>query len=151
MVERRCPGRPEAGELHPAPPGSQNHPHLSDTPTRPRTGLCLRVPSAEHTAGGPQVCAEGGCWGEQMRVTVEGPVRWAEESVADSPAVCVRRSQVRRPASRLEGPRGTVKDSAWRGPASGCLLKGQQAVAPGPAPSPHRQETVAAPVPVGPR
>ena len=50
-------------------------------PYTPRTGLALRVPSAEHTAGGPQVSAEGGCWGEQMRVTVEGPVRWAEESV----------------------------------------------------------------------
>ena len=80
VVERRCPGRSEAGELHPAPPGSQKHPHLS--PLRvPRTGLWLHVPCAEHTAGGPQVCAEGGCWGEQMRVTVEGPVRWAEESV----------------------------------------------------------------------
>ena len=50
-----------------------------------------------------------------------------------------------------ERPEGTVKCSAWRGPASGCLLKGQQAMAHRPAPSPHRQETVAAPAPAGPR
>ena len=96
------------------------------------------------------------CWrgwlGEQTGVTVEGPLRQAEESVGRwQPIMSVRRPHGRRLVSRLEGPRGAAKGSAWLGPALGCLRKRQQTTAHRPAPSTHCQVSVATLMPGQPR